>query len=311
MNRFDPFIYRYNALIILVAAVGYNLSIEHLTSRGYSSPSLLVYRGLLGCGLVGALAWGQGSSLWPQAPRAQVLRLLNSGLALLLAFEAFRRLAGATVSVVQQLGIPFAILIGVASGQRGRDAKLWLSLLAVALVLSSFFFAGRIDEDPVGLALALVAVAMTALAFLLGKRSVATENNLTVLNTTNVGCLLVGLAVAGVRGYLDPLHWADMWLLGVSALTQFVLNYTLAVLFRQQDVSRSQRPFLLSAVFIIGLEMLTEHKLFAPLHLVFLLVVIAVVYPITLTDPSATAKEVREQLHWPHHHKPDEEPAPM
>ena len=53
-----------------------------------------------------------------------------------------------------------------------------------------------------------------------------------------------------------------------------------------------QRPFLLSSVAIIGLEMLTEHKWFAPLHLVFLLVVIAVVYLITLTDPARTLKQV-------------------
>ena len=33
MNRFDQFIYRYNAWVIVVAAVGYNLSIEHLTDR--------------------------------------------------------------------------------------------------------------------------------------------------------------------------------------------------------------------------------------------------------------------------------------
>ena len=56
MTRFDQFIYRYNAWVIVVAAVGYNLSIEHLTDRGYSVPSLLVYRGILGCALVGVLA---------------------------------------------------------------------------------------------------------------------------------------------------------------------------------------------------------------------------------------------------------------
>ena len=107
--------------------------------------------------------------------------------------------------------------------------------------------------------------------------------------------LLSGMAYRGMRlaAWLRGApHWADAWLFGVLALSQFVLNYTLAVLFRHHDVSRAQRPFLLSSVAIIGLEMLTEHKWFAPLHLVFLLVVIAVVYLITLTDPARTLKQV-------------------
>ena len=292
MNRFDQFIYRYNAWVIVVAAVGYNLSIEHLTDRGYSVPSLLVYRGILGGALVGALAWRQGLSLWPQAPRMQVVRFVNSGVALLLAFEAFRRLAGVTVSTIQRLDIPFAVILGVLLGQRSRDGKLVLSLLAVGLVLSSFWFAGQIDEDPVGLGLAILAVALTAVAYLLGKQSVAAENNLTVLNTTNLGCLGVGLAVWGLGGHLSIIHAADLGLFVLSAVTQFLLNYTMAVLFRHHDVTRAQRPYLLSSVVILGLEMVTEHKWFAPLHIGFVLVV-GVVYLITLTDGMGALQLVR------------------
>lgn len=283
MTRFDNFILRYNAFVIVIAAVGYNLSIEHLTGRGYSVPSLLVYRGAIGWAMVAALARWQGLPIWPQAPRTQVVRFFNSGLALLLAFEAFRRLAGATVSTIQRLDIPFAVILGVLLGQRARDGKFVLSLLALGLVLSSFLFAEHIDEDPLGLGMAIFAVAMTAVAYLLGQKSVATENNLTVINTTNLGCLGVGLAVCALGGHFSALHAADLWLFALSAVTQFALNYTMAVLFRHHDITRAQRPYLLSSLFILGLEMLTEHKWFAPLHIAFILVVVAVVYAITLT----------------------------
>ena len=64
-----------------------------------------------------------------------------------------------------------------------------------------------------GLGLAILAVALTAIAYLLGKQSVAAENNLTVLNTTNLGCLGVGLAVWGLGGHLSIIHAADLGLL--------------------------------------------------------------------------------------------------
>ena len=223
-------------------------------------------------------------SIWPRAPRTQVVRFFNSGLALLLAFEAFQRLAGATVSTIQRLDIPFAVILGVFLGQRARDSKFALSLLALGLVLSSFLFAGKIDEEPLGLGMALLAVAMTAVAYLLGQKSVATENNLTVINTTNLGCLGVGLVVCALGGHFSVVHAADLWMFALSAVTQFVLNYTMAVLFRHHDVTRAQRPYLLSSVCILGLEMLTERKWFAPLHIAFMLLVVGVVYLITLTN---------------------------
>ncbi|MDO7886635.1 hypothetical protein [Hymenobacter cheonanensis] len=307
MNRFDNLIYRYNALVTLVAAVAYNQSIEHLTSRGYSVPSLLVYRGILGCALVAAIARWQGLRIWPQAPRAQAVRFFNSGLALLLAFESFRRLAGVTVSTIQRLDIPFAVILAVLLGQRARDGKFRLSLLVLALVLSSFLFAGKIDEDPLGLAMAIFAVAMTAVAYLLGKQSVAVENNLTVINTTNLGCFAVGLAVWGLGGHLSPIHVADLWLFAVSAVTQFLLNYTMAVLFRHHDVTRAQRPYLLSSVVILGLEMLTEHKWFAPLHIAFVLAVVGIVYLVTLPDAIRPWGYLKRPLSWWRRVDPDAE----
>ncbi|MFC6223774.1 hypothetical protein ACFP2F_11030 [Hymenobacter artigasi] len=301
MTRTEQFVLRYNAWIILVAAVGYNLSVEHLMDRSYTAPSLLLYRGLAGVVFIVIIAWRQGISLVPQVPQTQVVRFLNSGIAVLLAFEAFHRLAGVTVATIQRLDVPFAVIIGVVLGQRLRDSKFGLSVLALAIVLSSFFFAGKIDEDPAGLALAILAVAMTSIAYLLGKKSLTVENNLTVLNTTNLGCVGVGLLVCVLRGQFSQVHLADLWLFGVITITQFILNYVMAILFRHHDVTRAQRPYLLSAVVILLLEMLTEHKLFAPLHILFVLLVVGVVYLITLTKapsllwPDAQVKTKPEQ----------------
>lgn len=295
-ERIERYLLRYNAWVVVAAAVAYNLAIEHLTDRGYSAAALLVYRGALGCVLLAAAARWQRVSAWPHASLTQLLRFLNSGLALLCAFEAFRRLAGVTVSVVQRLDIPFAVLMGVAAGQRPRDGKFWLSLLAIAMVGSLFFFAGNIDEDPVGLALALVAVGQTAFAYLLGKKSVASENNLAIFNVTNLSCIGVGVVVCAVRGQISPLHATDLGLLGVSSLAQFVLIYTMAALFRHQDVTQAQRPYLLSSVLILGLEMLTEHKRFAFLHIGFVLALVTVLYFVTLADPAETLTRARGWL---------------
>ena len=297
MTRTDEFILRYNAWIILAAAVGYNLSVEHLIDRNYTAPSLLLYRGLAGVVFIAIIAWRQGVSLVPQVPRTQAIRFLNSGISVLLAFEAFHRLAGVTVATIQRLDVPFAVIIGVVLGQRLRDRKFGLSMLALVMVLSSFFFAGRINEDPLGLALAILAVVMTSIAYLLGKKSLSVENNLTVLNTTNLGCFCVGLLVCTLRGQFSPLHLADLWLFGIITITQFLLNYVMAVLFRHHDVTRAQRPYLLSAVVILLLEMLTEHKWFVPLHIAFVLLVVGVVYLITLSKvPSLPWRVARTEV---------------
>lgn len=259
---------------------------------------MLIYRGLFGCVLIWSAAWLQRASIWPQIPRTQVVRFFNSGIALLLAFEAFRRLAGVTVSVVQRLDIPFAVLLGVAASQRPRDMKFWLSLLAIGLVLMSLVFSGKINEDPLGLLLALVAVAQTALAALLNKKSADSENVYVILNISNLSCIVVGIAVGLAKGEFSLLHSNDVWLVVLAALSQFIVNYTLVLLLRRHDVTRAQRPFLLSSVLILGLEMLLKHKWFAPLHIAFVLVVVGLVYLITLNNPNLLFRRAQKSLGW-------------
>ena len=124
-NHLDQFIYRYSVLITVAATVGYNLSIEYLTGRGYAPASLLVYRGLLGSGLLLALAGGAGIRLWPQAPRAQVLRFLNSGIALLLLVMGPVKLSLAqTAPATSTSGHPIIALQGRVLHPQGRDLVL-------------------------------------------------------------------------------------------------------------------------------------------------------------------------------------------
>ena len=285
MSRLDQLVYRYNTVLIVLAAISYNLSIEYLSEKGYSAPSLLVYRGVLGSSLVAVMAWHQGVSLVPQKPRAQVIRFFNAGIALLLAFESFHRINGVTVSTIQRLEIPFAVILGVGLGHQVRDSKFTLSLLTVGLVLSSLLLADKIGEDPIGLLMVIVAVAMTAVAYLLGKKSVILENNLTVLNVTNLGGLAIGGLVCILQGKFSFFHLADLWLIGTMTLSQFILNYIMTVLFRHYDVARAQRPYLLSSVCILALEMVTGHRKFVPLHIAFVLLVVGMVYIITLHRP--------------------------
>jgi hypothetical protein len=191
-------------------------------------------------------------------------------------------LEAVTVSMVQRLDIPFAVLIGVATGAQKKDYKMVLSVFAFCLVLSIFFFARHIGESPLGLALCIISVMMVAISYVLIKKSTAEENNFVIVNTTNIGCIIVGLGSGLVFGNLELIKAADLWIFAVASGSQFLLNYTMSVIYHYRDLAQGQRPYLTGVLILLVAEQLLHGRLFDFHHTLIIVMVIGVIYLITL-----------------------------
>jgi drug/metabolite transporter (DMT)-like permease len=284
MRRFNFFVFRYSAVTVVISAVLYNLTLDHLMARGYSSASVLVYRGAFTMGMTMLIARYSSQSVFPKNIHLNIVRLLNSGIGLMLTFEAYKRLTASTVAMVQRLDIPVAVIIGYVAGRRAKSFKVGLSVFAVMLVLSILFFADFIQEEPMGLGLALIAVAMTSFSYLLIKRSTSDENNFSIVNITNVGCILVGLISGLAFRNLHMLKLQDLWLFLLTSLSQFALNYTMAVVYRKNEVERAQRPYLTGAIAVLLVEQMVEQRFFPALQIGIILTVVTIIYLITLNQ---------------------------
>ncbi|RYD58405.1 MAG: hypothetical protein EOP56_05690 [Sphingobacteriales bacterium] len=282
MRRFDLYVFKYSAITVVISAVLYNLTLDHLMARGYSSPSVLVYRGLFTMAMTMIVARYSNQSVFPKNIHLNIIRLLNSGIGLMLTFEAYKRLTASTVAMVARLDIPMAVLIGYAAGKRARDFKVGLSVFVVLMVLSILFFADFIHEQPVGLGLALISVSMISLSYLLIKRSTSDENNFSIVNITNIGCIVVGSISGLALGNLNMLQLKDLWLFLLTSLSQFALNYTMAVVYRKNEVERAQRPYLTGAIAVLIVEQVIERRFFPALQIGIILSVVAIIYLITL-----------------------------
>lgn len=282
MQIIDGYFLKFSALIIITSAVFYNLTLEHLIKHGYSSSSILLYRGLLTFLLTVFLSLKSRRRIIPQKIHLQFVRLINSGVALLLIFESFKYLEAATVSMAQRLDIPFAVLIGFITGQNKRDFRVGFSVFACCLVLSIFLFADHIGEKSIGLILVLIAVLQVSVAYFLVKKSVKDENNFVIVNTTNIGCIVVGLTSGLIFSNLNVVRIADLWIFFLASITQFLLNYTASVLYRHKEIVFVQRPYLISALAILIVEQMWHKRLFDIHHSGIIILVIGVIYLITL-----------------------------
>lgn len=308
MQRFDSIVYRFSPLIVIIAAVVYNLSLDDLLDRGYSSSSVLLYRGILSMSITVIFALNSGQSVLPKKLHLQLLRLTNSGVGLLLAFEAYKGLTASTVAMVSRLDIPIAVLIGFIAGKRKRDFKVGLSVFAICLVLSIILFSGTINEDPLCLVLSIIAVIQVSISYLLIKRSTRDENNFSIVNTTNIGCILIGIVAGVARGNLDVVQLQHLWIFLLASLSQVALNYTSAVVYRSKEVERAQRPYLLGSLTVMVVEQLITWQFFAPLHIAYILSVIAVIFVITLRRAPGRRQMVWIRGKWRSITEPDNEP---
>lgn len=282
LQQFDNRIFRYSPLIVVVAAVVYNLSLNSLLDTGYSSSMVLLWRGLLSFSLIVTAALAVRQSVFPQKLHLQVLRLTNSGIGLMLAFQAYKGLTASTVAMVSRLDIPVAILIGFITGRRLSDARVRLSVFAIGTVLSIVYFSGTIHEDATSLLMAIIAVCMTSVSYLLIKQSTHSENNFSIVNTTNIGCIAIGaIGILVQQGSIFP-GWQHAWLFLLASCSQLALNYTSAVVYRQKEVERAQRPYLAGSIAVMVIEQIITWQFFAPLHIFYIILVLSLIYMLTM-----------------------------
>jgi hypothetical protein len=296
MQKADSLILRYNAPLIIVASIMNNMTISRLVEHGYSSSSVLIYRSAITFLITIMLSAGNGAGLLPKNFRQQGLFMLNAGVSLFLLFQSYAYLTASTIAMVQRLDIPFAVILGFVLGKRKSDFRLGLSVFAVCVVFSIFLFASQIHEKPKGLLMAIVAIMMTSYSYMLIKKSTGEENNFVIVNTVNIGCIVVGLASGLIAGNLSVIKFADIWLFAGASLSQFLLNYSMAVLFKHHDIERGRRPYLISVIMVLIVEQLWTGRLFDFRHSGVVIIVVGLMYLITLKDLPFSKKRNAKEL---------------
>ncbi len=290
MQKADTLLIKYNAIVIIVASIMNNMTIDHLVQHGYSSSSVLIYRSAITFLITVFLSAGNGLNLLPRNFRQQGLFMINAGISILMLFQSYVYLNASTVAMVQRLDIPFAIILGFIIGKRKKDFKLVLSIIAFCLVLSIFFIARQINEKPIGLVLAMLAIIMTSYSYMLIKKSTSEENNLVIVNTVNIGCIVVGLISGLIAHNLNMIRLADLWIFVGASVSQFLLNYTMAVLFKHHDIERGRRPYLVAILLVLVLEQIWVGHLFDYRNSLIIIMVVALIYLITLDALPFTQK---------------------
>ena len=280
------------AVVALVALQ--NNNIEYLTEDGYPSAIVLLCRSVTTLTLSTVVGRWQGHSLWPTNWRTQRLRLINSGVALYLFLLSFQYLSATTVGVLQRLDIPILIILTSIGnrqfGQRGR-----LAIIIILGVLGFVSLSRHVDEPLLGFAIALTAVFLLSVSFILIKRSVEQENGFVMMNITclsSIGVSLLSLAITGDTGWHG--QHQDIGLLLLSGVLQFTQYCCLVALYRRLPIERAQFPTVLGAISTMILEMLLEQKFFAPIHIICIVVLTALIGWISFTKTTAQEPEVEE-----------------
>ena len=259
-----------------------NLTIKYLVANGYSSSSTLIYRSAITFLLTVVLSAQSGFKIFPANIKRQGLFMANAGISLLLLFQSYAYLHAATVSMIQRLDIPAAVLIGYLTGKHKRDFKVGISVFIFCLVIFIAFFSEHFHEQPIGMMLGITAVAMTSYSYILIKRSTTEENSFVIVNTVNIGCIIVGIISGCFAHNLTLMKPEHLWIFGLASLSQFLLNYGMAVLYRHHDVERGRRPYLVAALVVLIAEQVWIGQAFDVYHTVIIVLIIAIIYLITL-----------------------------
>lgn len=282
MNKTELFFLKYCWPVIIITSVFYYLTLEKLIHDGNSPPTVLLSRGVVTFLITALISLKNKKQLLPLKINQQLLRILVSGMALWLFFESYRTLEASTVCMIARLDIPFAVLISILAGRKAPRFKVFLSTLSVALVLSIFLFAEHIKQGWQGIALGVVSVLMVSVSYYLVKRSTRDEGDYVIVNSTNVGCIIVGLVTGSLIGNLHMIRLADLRVLIAASFCQFLLNYTMSLTYRHREIEYAQRPYLIAAIVLLGVEQAFHGFLFDFHHDLIIVLVAGVIYLITL-----------------------------
>lgn len=276
---------------IILSVTFYTYTVEALTDRGYSAPNIMILRGAV------ALLFGitysliKGVSLFPKKWKPQIARFFTNGFASYLSIISFIYLSASTVALVNRLDIPFIIFLSVFTGQRKSNLQFWLSIWTVVIITFLAIDARFIDEEAIGFVYAIVSVFLISIGYLLVKKSSNDENSILICNVFSLSNLVIGIIILYYNGHNLKFSFTDLWILIIGALSQLFI-YTLTVtLYRWFNIEKARLPFVISALSIMLLEMIFEHKYFSISQIGLSLIITGLLATIILNPQTPTRKK--------------------
>lgn len=249
------------AVILAISFFGY--SVEMLTDRGYTPAQIMAGRGSIALVLCSTVALVKRQPLLPNHWQPQIARFFLTGTASYLSIISYRYLSAASVSLINQLDVPFIIFASVALGQKKTALQFWLSFWTVLVVLYLAVDARFIDEESVGFVYAILSVAMVCTGYFLVKKAVGRENAFVICNVFSLSNVVFGLGLLFIKSEPMEFQLRDVWILITGAVSQVALYLLAVVLYRWFTIEKTRLPYVLATVFVLVLEMIMEQKYFS------------------------------------------------
>jgi len=235
-----------------------------LASHDYGSGEIVMYRGLVGALMIGAMSRWRGESLRTTVPAQHFLRSFTGVVALCLWFYAISKLQLATamtLNYTSSLWLAVFMLGGAALWQR-KPAELGLALVAlvgfagVVLVLRPTIEHDQWWNGLAGLLSGLVSAAGYLQVAALGR---AGESESRIVFYFSIGSVIGGAALSNLTGW-HAHTWAGIgWLLAVGVLaTVAQLMLTRAYVHGRTLVNASLQYLGIGFSFVFGVLLFDE-----------------------------------------------------
>jgi drug/metabolite transporter (DMT)-like permease len=266
-----------------------------LASQYYGSGEIVMYRGMVGALMIGAMSCWRGDSLRTTLPAQHFLRSSTGVVALCLWFYAIGKLQLATAMTLNYTSSLWLalFLLGGAAWWRRRPAELRLALVAlvgfagVVLVLQPTIENDQWWNGLAGLLSGLVSAAGYLQVAALGR---AGEPESRIVFYFSIGGVIGGAALTGLTGW-HAHDWSGIGLLlavGVLA-TVAQLMLTRAYIHGRTLVNASLQYLGIGFSFVFGVLLFAEHVTWAAMA-GMLLIVGAGVRATALRSAGATVK---------------------
>jgi drug/metabolite transporter (DMT)-like permease len=273
-----------------------------LASHQYGSGEIVMYRGLVGALMIGAISHWRGDSLRTTLPTQHFLRSLSGVVALCLWFYAIGRLQLATAMTLNYTSSVWLalFLLGGAATARKKPSDLALMLVALAgfagvvLVLQPAIERDQWWAGLVGLLSGMVSAAGYLQVTALGR---AGEPESRIVFYFSIGSIIGGAALSSVTGWHGP-SWSGIGLLlavGVLA-TAAQLMLTRAYARGRTLVNASLQYLGIGFSFIYGVVLFDERVTWTAV-VGMLFIVAAGVLATALRTPAGVAASLAPGRH--------------
>jgi drug/metabolite transporter (DMT)-like permease len=273
-----------------------------LASHQYGSGEIVMYRGLVGALMIGAISHWRGDSLRTAVPTQHFLRSLSGVVALCLWFYAIGRLQLATAMTLNYTSSVWLalFLLGGAATARKKPSDLALMLVALAgfagvvLVLQPAIERDQWWAGLVGLLSGMVSAAGYLQVTALGR---AGEPESRIVFYFSIGSIVGGAALSSVTGWHGP-SWSGIGLLlavGVLA-TAAQLMLTRAYARGRTLVNASLQYLGIGFSFIYGVVLFDERVTWTAV-VGMLFIVAAGVLATALRTPAGVAASLAPGRH--------------